>query len=77
MQEQELEQKKVVCPECVAEGKVSKVYLLGASSLFTPHYDETGTFVSPPTNQITRYYCSRHHVFTGKDLLVREGEESI
>lgn len=60
--------KKVLCPECVKEGKKSTVrFGAGMSTLvyFPPYYDEDGNYHDDDHNKKTQeYYCSNGHRWT-------------
>lgn len=53
------------CPECIEEGKTSKVYPRGTSRTLmysTPWYDEKGTYHNHDLNTTTEFFdCSEHH----------------
>ena len=53
------------CPECVKEGKASRVYMgVGARTLMCEerYYDEDGLFHSHNPNGHTQaYYCTQNH----------------
>jgi hypothetical protein len=53
------------CPECIKEGKKSKVYIgCTTSTLIAPvqYYDEDGNYHSSnPNTMTTQYSCSNGH----------------
>lgn len=55
------------CPECVREGKQSKVFI-GTATSYAVHvpsyYDEAGRLVVGQSGGEASYRCSRGHVWT-------------
>jgi hypothetical protein len=56
------------CPECVNEGKKSKVYIGNTEAtllFFYPYYDEDGKFhMNDPNQYTTNYRCNNGHKWT-------------
>jgi len=59
------------CPDCVKEGKTSKVFDHGGSTTcmgWTPYWDEGGTYHShDPNTHASSYSCSNGHIWVEKN----------
>lgn len=61
------------CPECVKEGKTSRVYPKGRQVTllgYHSYFDEAGVYHDHDPNRVTDFYrCSNGHEYTTKSMV--------